>query len=310
MLIRNIAGNDTNEIIALWKKVLPYLVIDRKLFMQKVYLEANFKKEGFFVAEKDGKIVGFTQAIFRNVPICADAETEKDIGWINGFIVDKDHIDVADSLLEASENYLRAKGKTTISTGYYPTYFTQGLDEQFMPECINVFEKHGYSSTRSISMSVNLDKYTPPSNLEEKRQTLINKGIQFGPMTDEHIISLFTLENEFMTPSWMFEYKSRIADMDFERFRIATADDKVIGVCAFSDPGSVAERFGPFGVSKSYQGCGIGNVLLADTLTEMKKRGLHEAWMQWASDDIGANILYNRAGFKEIRSYREFKKDL
>ena len=86
MIIRNIKGSDMDEIIALWKKTLPYLVIDRSIFMQKIFLEANFSRNGCFVAEKNGKIVGFVNAVFRKVPICADAEIEKKMGWLAGFV--------------------------------------------------------------------------------------------------------------------------------------------------------------------------------------------------------------------------------
>ena len=212
--------------------------------------------------------------------------------------------------MDKAESYLKSNGKTVVNTGYYPTYFVQGVDENYTPEYINIFENRGYKSFRSIAMILDLEKYTPPENLEARRKALEREGIEFGSLTDEYITEMFTLENEFLRPSWLYEYKNRILDMDFERLKIATKDGKVIGACVFSDPGSAPERFGPFGVDSSYQGKGIGGVLLADSLLEMKKRGLKNAWMQWASDDIGASVLYKRAGFVEKESYLEFEKNL
>lgn len=310
MIIRNIKGSDMNEIIALWKKTLPYLVITRDIFMRKIFLEANFSPKGFFVAEEKGKIVGFVNAVFRKVPICADAEIEKNTGWLAGFIVDKSHLEAGDKLLDAAENYLIENGRSVINTGYYPTYFVQGVDERYTPEYIDIFKKRGYTSVRSIAMILDLDNYNPPANLEERRKLLKEDGVNFGPLTDEYITQLFTLDNEFLKPSWLYEYKNRALNMDFDRIRIATKGGKVIGACVFDDPDSAPERFGPFGVDSSCQGKGIGGVLLADCLLEMKKRNLKNAWMQWASDDKGASVLYERAGFVEKESYLEFEKKL
>ncbi len=310
MIIRNIKGDDMDEIIALWKKTLPYLVITRDIFMRKIFLEANFTPKGFFIAEENGKIVGFVNAVFRKVPICADAKIENDIGWLAGFIVDKNYLEAGDKLLDVAENYLKENGKTVINTGYYPTYFVQGVDERYTPEYIDIFKKRGYTSVRSIAMILDLDNYNPPVNLEERRKLLKADGINFGPLTDEYITELFTLDNEFLKPSWLYEYKNRALNMDFDRIRIAIKDGKVIGACVFDDPDSAPERFGPFGVDSSCQGKGIGGVLLADCLLEMKKRNLKNAWMQWASDDKGASVLYERAGFVEKESYLEFEKNL
>jgi len=308
MYIRNICGSDMDEIISLWKKTLPYLVIDRNIFMKKIFLEVNFSQEGFFVAVDDDKIVGFVNAVYRKVPICAGAEIETEVGWISAFVVDKDYLYVGDLLLEKAEIYLIKNGKSIINTGYYPTYFVQGIDERYTPEYIDIFEKRGYNKNRSIAMILDLNKYCVPQTLEQKRLRLEEEGVSFISLSDEYITELLSLKNDFLKPSWLYEYQNRVKDMDFERFKLAVKDGKVVGACVFDDPDSAPERFGPFGVSEACQGKGIGGVLLADTLAEMKKRGLKSAWMQWASDDKGASILYERAGFVEKESYIEFEK--
>ena len=121
---------------------------------------------------------------------------------------------------------------------------------------------------------------------------------------------LLTLDNDFLNASWLFEFKNRIADNDFSRIKIAAFGGKVIGAVVLSDALSNAERFGPFGVSNEFQGMGIGSVLLADTLSEMKSRGLKSAWMQWCSLDPAANALYDKVGFVDTHSYCEYEKKL
>ena len=308
MTIRNITGKDMDSIIALWKKTLPYLVIDRKLFMNKVFMEPNFDPNGFFIAEEDGAIVGFVNAVYRKVPICAGCEIEKDKGWFAGFAFDRDYPGVGDMLLDKAEPYLLENGKTTINTGYYPTYFVQGVDERHTPENVELFEKRGYRGKRSVSMILDLASYKSAPGLEEKRKRLDEMGIRVMSLTDEYITRLFTLENDFLRPTWLMEYKNRASDMDFERVKIAVQGEKILGACIFKDPGSNDERFGPFGVSPSCRGMGVGGVILDEVLNEMKKRGLKNAWMQWASDDKGAAVIYERAGFEVKESYIEFEK--
>lgn len=310
MIIRNLRGSDTNSIVALYKRTLPYLCIDRAIFTRKIFLEANFNKYGAFVAEENGEILGFVNAVFRRVPICAGADVEADMGWLAGFICERSRPDAGDKLLEAAENYLRENGKTAVNTGYYPTYFIQGIDEKYTPEYADWFEKRGYTPKRSVAMITDLTKYTPPENLEARRAALAAEGIGVQSLTDEYITELFTLENDFLGASWLYEFRNRALNMDFERIKIAVKDGKVIGALVFDDPDSAPERFGPFGVSESWQGKGIGGVLLADSLCEMKKRGLTNAWMQWASDDESASALYEKAGFEIKESYLEFEKKL
>lgn len=310
MIIRNIKSSDTEEIISLWKQTLPYLCINKRIFYKKVWLEANFSPDGFFVAEEKNKIVGFVNAVFRRVPICAEAKIEESSGWIAGFILDKNHLPVGDLLLKKAEDYLKENEKTTISTGYYPTYFTQGVDEEITPEYKAIFEKRDYRKSVSKAKALDLSTYTEPESIGSKRKKLAEEGVYIGPLTEEYLDKLLTLDNDFLSPSWLYEYKNRLSDMDFERFRIAVIDGKVVGASVFSDPDSNPERFGPFGVSDACQGKGIGSVLLADTLALMKKRGLASAWMQWCSHDPAANIVYERAGFTDIHTYCEYQKEL
>ncbi|HYI26003.1 MAG TPA: GNAT family N-acetyltransferase, partial [Thermomicrobiales bacterium] len=78
--------------------------------------------------------------------------------------------------------------------------------------------------------------------------------------------------------------------------QIATDNGEIVGYAQ-----SRGERFGPFGVSESQRGRGVGAVLLATTLQAMRARGFHCAWFLWTSDR--AVTLYRRHGFEEVRRF-------
>jgi len=315
--IRTYQGRDAYEIPKLWNRVLVNDQASREMIVRKLLLDLNFVPEGFFVAEEDGKILGFINAVFRHTIFNRGADMENGTGYINCFVVDKevDVEEVGGLLIHAAEDYFKKHGKTRIEMGYYPIYFTQGINEQDHPEYVTLFQKHGYVGNRSYAMDIDLTAYRTPDNIESKRKNLENEGFYIGPLTDEYLVSFLDIDQPFTGPSWSFEFRERlIRELDYDRIRIAAKDGQVVGACGFGDPNSSMERFGPFGVNKDLQGKGIGSVLLADALNEMKKRMLHCAWMQWTSG-IGPNsgpsgTVYRRAGFRETKTYIKFKKKL
>jgi GNAT superfamily N-acetyltransferase len=90
---------------------------------------------------------------------------------------------------------------------------------------------------------------------------------------------------------------------DLDRIRVVTFGGEVIGFCVFGDPDGSPEGFGPFGVRTDFRGKKLGQILLADCLLEMKKRGLHNAWMQWTGKESAAHFVYEKAGFSITRSH-------
>jgi N-acetylglutamate synthase-like GNAT family acetyltransferase len=85
---------------------------------------------------------------------------------------------------------------------------------------------------------------------------------------------------------------------------IAHESGRVRGYCQHDNAG----RFGPFGVSASERGRGIGAVLLFRCLHAMRSKGLHNAWFLWTDDKVAK--LYAEAGFRESRRFALLKKRL
>lgn len=315
MTIRTYKGTDAYEIPKLWNRALVNDQASRELIMKKLLMDVNFVPAGFFVAEENGKMMGFLNVVFRHTIFNRGADLEPDVGYINAFAVDPDaNLDeIGGSLIAAAEDYLRKNGRHHVNMGYYPVYFTQGINEVSNADYVRLFASHGYTGYRSYGMDLDLTAYRAPENIEKKRNKLEREGFYIGPLTDAYLVSFLDVDQPFNNPSWSFEFRERlIRDLDYGRIRIAAKDGRVVGACAFGDPIGSMERFGPFGVDEALQGQGIGTVLLADALTEMKNRMLHCAWMQWTSG-IGsgaAGTVYQKAGFRETKRYITFSKDL
>lgn len=310
MTIRTFIGTDAYVLPGLWNEAFPHERVTREQWIAKVMLEPNFSPEGLFVAEENGKIIGFSNAVFRRIPMIAGADLEEACGWISAFaLADPARMDdVGEALLNASESYLVAHGKTRISTGYYPIYFTQGFEKRFCPAYTALFERHGYIAAESSAITMKLDTYTEAPGIEEKRRRLIGEGYYIGALTDEYIASLLDINEPFNGASFATEFKLRFSDMDFTRVRIAAKDGHVVGACIFSDQFGEKEHFGPFAVNKELRGKGIGSVLLADCLNEMKRRGLPSVWMQWVGPQSVAMAMYKKLGFEEFKYYCAYTK--
>lgn len=310
MIIRNFKGSDIGALISCFNSALPHDATSREQFIRKVFLEENFDPDGLFIAEENGRILGFVCCVYRKVPIDAHTQINPTEGWISAFAIDEKErfFEIGDTLIDSAEEYFVRHGKTTVSTGYYPLYLFQGVSEEHCPEYIKLFQKRGYSCARSVARRLELANYELPEDISEKKKKLEQLGIYIGAMKDEYVCSLVDSRESFITASSAFEFKLRLLDLDYERFHIAAKDGRVIGVCVSGDPYGSAERFGPFVVSKEYRGLGIGSVLMNECLAEMKKRGLSGAWMQWTPTEGAADSLYKKIGFRQTKVYDTFYK--
>ena len=315
MRIRTFRAEDINAVVDCWNAALSHDTVTREEFIKKMLLDSNFVAEGFFIVHDDSdfdSVLGFVNCVYRRVPIDAYSGLEDDNGWISAFAVNDctRFQEIGNMLIDEAEKYFAEFGKKNISTGYYPVYFYQGVSEEHCKKYISLFESRGYRCTPSLARELYLSTYVSPCDIMQKKKSLEEESIYIGSMEDKYILSLIDSQEPFNNISMAFEFKSRLAELDYGRIRIAAKNGKVIGVCVFGDPYGSTERFGPFSVDSNYQGKGIGKVLLDDCLTEMKNRNLQKAWMQWTPLQGAADSLYKKAGFKITKTYITFSKNI
>ena len=311
---RSIRGGDFVAALALWNETRRHDPITARVFKRKIFLDVCFDPEGYILAECDGKLCGYIYVVRRLCPQDNDASIATTTAWINGFGVLPDApAEVADYLLAAAESFAVKHGATKLSaTPYSPFYFTQGFDAKHERHYIEMFERAGYTAQpESYARDLDLLSWIEPDELRSARRVAEADGFGFGPLSDELLVPFFKYLNEYQSPGWRVRIRELLYDNDdYGRTRIVTYGGEVIGFCVFGDPDGSPERFGPFGVREDFRGRKLGQILLADCLLEMKKRGLHNAWMQWTSKGGSAHAVYDKAGFYISRAHVILDKNL
>ena len=153
--------------------------------------------------------------------------------------------------------------------------------------------------------------YRLPLNYAQRKADLEAEGFYIGPLPYEYLSEFVSPTNAYSSPAWASEYRTRLANNpDLSKAGVAIYEGRIVGGCIFSDPNSDDCRFGPFGVSAEYRGKGLGAVLFAWCMDEMKKRALPCAWAQWTPAEGAAYNLYENTGFEIEDSFLVFSKEL
>ena len=312
--IRTIRGEDFYPALELWNETRRRDPITARFFKRKIFLDVCFDPEGYFLAETETGLCGYVYVVRRLRALDNDNTPLPSEGWINGFGVLPDAPEqTAAMLLNAAETFARKHSLKKLSaTPYSPFYFTQGFDVVHEIDYMNYFLAAGYSgSGESYARDIDLLSYTVPEAIREARRCAETDGFGFGPLTDELLIPFWDYLNRYQPAGWRIRIRELLYDNDdYGRVRLVSYGCEVIGFCVFHDPDGSPERFGPFGIREDFRGRKLGQILLADCLYEMKKRGMHNAWMQWTGVGSAADAVYEKAGFQITRSHMIFEKKI
>ncbi len=309
--VRAYRPTDEAAVVRLWNAALHSDQIGVATWRAKVLLDPNFDPEGCLVAEVDGEARGFLLSLTRRVPFFDDG-LQADRAWITAFGVDptaRGH-GVGTALLTGALDHLRGLGCTSVSLApYVPNYFTPGADVTAYRSGVDFLLKRGFAVVeRPLSMRAELTGFQFPQPIVETQHRLETEGIAVRPATPSDIVPLLAFVHEHFTWDWHREASGVLGDLFAGDPRqvsmlVALQDDAVLGYAQHR-----AERFGPFGVDPTLRSRGIGRVLLAATLAEMRKKNYHAAWFLWTGDY--AAKLYSRCGFHEVRRFAVLQKDL
>ncbi|HZO91516.1 MAG TPA: GNAT family N-acetyltransferase [Chthonomonadaceae bacterium] len=310
--VRGYRADDETALLALWNTALPYDPIDRRTFHRKVLLDPNFDPNWLCLAEADDELVGFCLCLIRRVPL-EKVGLSPDQGWITALGVhpNRQGQGVEAALLDRALPLFRDAGRSEILLSpYTPNYFVPGLDEtHYGPMLKLLTEQFGFEVvSRPISMDANIVLFDGTPYVEREAQ-LRAQGIAVRSLLPQEVPTLLQFLNAHMPGDWVRHARDLLLDVtkglaDYDQFLIALREGEIAGYCQFE-----GEHFGPYGVREGMQGQGIGTVLMARCLEAMRRKGLHNAWVLWTSQET-AQKVYSRFGFRQMRRFAVLRKRL
>ena len=310
-MIRPYKPGEEKEIVALWNNILKKDLINLEVFERKVLLDPNFEREGLLVAEKNGKLVGFSYNIIRKYPIldCKEVERDKNKGWIVAFGALSE--DVGNELIERSlEFHRKRKKRIVLYSPYVPNYFFPGIDSDAYPLEYKILVANGFVEIKSAE-SLAMDSALWPGfrypNVKEIEEKLESEEIRIVQLSTSYITPFLEFLRESMPEDWYRHARELLLHDRKRQIFVAVKGKEVVGYCQFWDgegyewymPGS---HFGPFGVREDMRGRGIGTILLYNCLKKMKEYGIHNAFVLWTGEE--ARRLYERFGFRVTRVFK------
>jgi GNAT superfamily N-acetyltransferase len=303
MKIRPFVPTDLAPVVELLNRTLHADQITPETFVRKVLLDQNFDPAGALVAEEAG-VVGFALGIVRK-HLIEDQTPDFDRGYLTLIAVAPEfqRKGTGTELLKRLYAYYQAGGaKSVWVSPYSPNYFTPGVDVDAYPGAVEFFAKNRFAEAyRPLSMDASLLGLAAPEWVKEKEQSLAADGVSIVPFEVELALPLIEFARRKFPGDWQRYIRESIASIMLGRCRsdhlwVAHSKGQVLGFARHE-----GERFGPFGVSPTERGRGIGAVLLFKVLEVMKANGLHNAWLLWTDDKTAR--LYAEAGFKQTRRY-------
>jgi len=306
------SDSDREAVLRLWKKALPLDAVSMETLETRVLLDDNFDRQTFLLAKEGAETMGFVLGLVgRRLPL-GDADPKGTRAWITAFAVFPDSRlpEIGGMLLAELEDRFRKAGKNDCLVSTYPPgYFTPGIDRKAYPALFNFLQGHGYAVEKeAISMDAPIVLFQVSQKVVELEGRLRDDGIQVREFRREDLLGFLDFLEASMPTDWVRVERAnlrKIPDGGFHPYQItvATHGDAIVGYCQFE-----GSHFGPFGVSDSYQGRGIGTVLLARTLERMREHNYHDAWVMW-TDDVAAKV-YEKFGFQPTRRFSVLRKNL
>lgn len=310
-------GKFTDSLIRCWNASLPLDGITRDILERKVLLDLSYEKESLHIAIADEEVIGFITSYVLLKPIEKTGYRE-DTGFITAFGVLPEHRGkgIGRKLLDAAENFFRARNrKLVLLAPYTPNYFVPGVDKDNYADGLKFLTDNGFVEySEALAADALISTFRLSDEVLAKEKELAEQGIIIRHYRRDDLVHFMQFQKDIMPGPWVEDARRNLLDLTVGRFsedsiwlaihRQEDGSEKIIGFCQ-----NEHEHFGPFGISDDYQGRGIGTVILARTLDQMRNNGCHSAWVLWTGHRA-LNGVYARLGFKLTRTFAIMKKEL
>lgn len=311
--VRPYRDGDFDHVVRVWGRALPLDAITPEDFVRRVLLDENLEADGLLVAvDAAGRVVGFALCIVLRHAIEKIGLIDHR-GFITAFGVDPDAKGrgAGQALLDAAEAFFRARNRREIAIApYAPNYFVPGIDKAAYADGLAWLNKRGFEEfSEAIAMDALIGRFDLSPELKAKEEALAREGVVVAPLGRDRIAAFMKFMSDTMPGDWVEDARAILKKAASgaappNSVYVATDGDAIVGYCKFK-----GEHFGPFGVADSHQSRGIGSVLLARTLLQMRLEGHHAAFVLWTGDRAAKGV-YGRLGFTVSRRFAIVRKKL
>lgn len=309
-IVRNYRNADEAAVIALWNNCLTRDPINRNVFHQRITLDVNFDECSHFVAEANGRIIGYGYGMYRIYPY-EERGIEPDRGWVQIVFVEPDYRQqgVGRALVAAIENRLHAQGKTDIGVASYsPHYFFPGPDRDAYPEAVKFFEALGYTDvTDAVGMDIVLYDFKVPAEICDLERKIAREGYMVKMFSGEYTLPIMQFMKKKFPGGWVRNIRECLLKGRGSEDCVICVDqtDAVVGFALRAIDG-LPGHFGPFGVAEELRSHGLGKVLFYKMLHHMYCEGTYHCWLAWTGGK--AQVFYERAGMRVCKRHAIMKK--
>ena len=296
--------------------------ITEGLFKRNTYGTPGFLEENSFVAIEDNEPVGFIISKVWDYPMYQ--ESFQGIGWISLIFVKKEYRNrgIGSTLLDEATNGFKQLGITKLYLGKDYQNFFPGLPKDLKSNGA-WFSKRGFEALYETNDLINLNPQGFTASLKEYHD---NREYNIHLACEKDFPRMQKFFEESFPGRWVVEFLDYVKyGGNGNEFLICTNSlQEVVGFCRLGTNETPIEQIGfsltwrakpsfvklgglgPLGVSKDYRHNNIAYNLLITGLMELKKRGCHEAIIDWT------NLLdfYRMFGFELWKTYIYTQKNL
>lgn len=315
--ITNFNSADSSALLACWERALPLDAITLNDLETKIVLDESYEPDSVKVARMGDRIAGFVVCFVLRKPIEKTGFRE-DTGFITALGIDPDFHEsgIGEALLDAAEKFFRERNRTQILLSpYTPNYFVPGVDKDNYPQLLALLQRAGFVEySEALAADALIGTFELPEKVIAAEAALAEKGVEIRHYRRSDLTAYMQFQRDLMPGPWVEDSRRNLRELAAGRFpedaiwlaidTRAEGGPQIIGFCQHEH-----EHFGPFGVSDAWQGQGVGSVLLARTLYQMRKKACHSAWVLWTGQRA-LDGVYGRLGFKLTRRFAVLKKVL
>lgn len=268
-IVRLFTEKDAHQVTELWNQCLPYDSI-RLEKLSQLWCTPSYDPAGIFVAERQGKIVGFLPAII------SQDEPNTKTGWILSLAVHPDdvHTRVGAKLLESATDYLKAKGKTVIEVANFREFWFFPHFDHRHSNSIALLKAAGFKQWQElVDIEKSLLAFTVPTWVGEAEQRLHQEEIRFDYCYEAYRASFLCFVRDNFAERWYRHNLSYVEQNGDPKTKIlALKAGEVVGFINFIVV-DIIGRIRQTGVLPAMRGKKIGSVLVFRSIAEMQAVG-------------------------------------